>query len=164
MSNWSARLLEFSTISFSNSAIFIRGVLFVGCFLWLSLFIRAVRTPSERSPRDKKSSDGRGAKDAFFSKQQRQSQLYDLIDQRIRLLIGLLEEDLLLPDSSNILCDQDGLKLESLGWWPHPIVVCNLSGVPVRKKRFTTWTIFTNNNSILRVKLMNFDWVGYIKI
>lgn len=161
MSILSKLISDPSNISFSNStsALLIRSVLGLGCFVWILLFIRAVRAPPLHSSAKKKSQTDCSSKDEFFSKQQKQDQLYDLIKVHIRRRIGLLEEDLMLAPSASTLCDQDGLKLESLGWWPRPLVVCNLSGVPVRKKGFTSWNIFMPNNSILRVKLWNFDWV-----
>ncbi len=58
------------------------------------------------------------------------------------------------------LCLPDGkLNRQAVGWSRHPLHNCNLSGKPLRKKRWNYWCI-TTDNFLFSATLSNVDYMG----
>jgi hypothetical protein len=72
-------------------------------------------------------------------------------------MITTQEKELTQPQS---LCLPNGkLNPQAMGWSRHPLLTCNLSGHPLRKKRWNYWCI-TSPRNLFSITLSDVDYMG----
>jgi len=61
-----------------------------------------------------------------------------------------------------LLCDRNGrLSEDSIGWSRHPVIACNVTGSPLRKKKWNYWCV-TSPEALFSATISNIDYAAVL--